>query len=74
VPLADASHPFMDGNGRVGRLFLSILIEEWCNLSGQWLDMSAYFDANKERYMDLRFRVEQRRCLGGMDRVLSCGC
>lgn len=50
-------HPFMDGNGRVGRLLLALCIEEWCLLSGQWLYMSAYFDRNKDTYMDLLFRV-----------------
>jgi len=53
----EAIHPFMDGNGRVGRLLLAILIEEWCALSGQWLYMSSYFDANKDTYMDLLFKV-----------------
>lgn len=50
-------HPFMDGNGRVGRLLLALCIEEWCQLSGQWLYMSAYFDRNKDTYMDLLLRV-----------------
>lgn len=53
----EAIHPFMDGNGRVGRLLLSILIEEWCGLSDQWLYMSGYFDANKDEYMTRLFRV-----------------
>lgn len=53
----EAIHPFMDGNGRVGRLLLSILIEEWCGLSNQWLYMSAYFDAHRDEYIDLLFRV-----------------
>lgn len=50
-------HPFMDGNGRVGRLLLALCIEEWCQLSGQWLYMSPYFDRNKDTYMDLLLRV-----------------
>jgi Fic family protein len=53
----EAIHPFMDGNGRVGRLLLSILIEEWCGLRDQWLFMSAYFDENKDEYMSRLFRV-----------------
>jgi Fic family protein len=53
----EAIHPFMDGNGRVGRLLLAILIEEWCELSDQWLYMSSYFDKNKDTYIDLLFRV-----------------
>lgn len=53
----EAIHPFRDGNGRVGRLLLAISQAEWCGLSKQWLYMSAYFDANKDRYMDLLLRV-----------------
>jgi Fic family protein len=45
-------HPFGDGNGRVGRLLLSLTIQEWCKLSGQWLYMSAYFEKHKTDYMD----------------------
>jgi Fic family protein len=70
----EAIHPFMDGNGRIGRLLLAILIEEWCPLSGQWLYMSSYFDANKDTYMDLLFKVSSegawspwiRFCLEGV--------
>jgi len=50
-------HPFRDGNGRVGRLLLSLMIAEWCNLSSQWLYMSAYFEKRKREYMDLLLGV-----------------
>ena len=53
----EAVHPFLDGNGRVGRLLLSILIKEWCGLSNQWLYMSSYFEAHREAYIDRLFRV-----------------
>jgi Fic family protein len=53
----EAIHPFRDGNGRVGRLLLSITIEDWCNLSGQWLYMSAYFDKYKDEYIDRLYRI-----------------
>lgn len=53
----EAIHPFLDGNGRVGRLLLSLLIAEWCNLSNQWLYMSAYFDLHKDEYIDRLFRI-----------------
>lgn len=53
----EAIHPFADGNGRVGRLLLSITIMDWCNLSNQWLYMSPYFDANRDEYIDKLFRV-----------------
>lgn len=50
-------HPFEDGNGRVGRLLLSLTIAEWCKLSGQWLYMSAFFEKRKRDYMDLLLGV-----------------
>jgi len=50
-------HPFGDGNGRVGRLLLSLTIAEWCKLSSQWLYMSAFFERRKREYMDLLFGV-----------------
>lgn len=53
----EAIHPFMDGNGRVGRLLLSLTVAVWCGLSNQWLYMSAYFDRNKDEYIDRLFRV-----------------
>ena len=53
----EAIHPFRDGNGRIGRLLLALTIAEWCNLSNQWLYMSAYFDHNKDEYINLLFRI-----------------
>lgn len=50
-------HPFLDGNGRVGRLLLSLSIKEWCELSNQWLYMSAYFDANKDEYIRRLYEI-----------------
>ncbi len=53
----EAIHPFLDGNGRVGRLLLAIMIAEWCGLASQWLYMSAYFDKNRDAYMDLLLQI-----------------
>lgn len=53
----EAIHPFMDGNGRVGRLLLALTICDWCGLSNQWLYMSDYFDRNKDDYIDRMFEV-----------------
>ncbi len=53
----EAIHPFRDGNGRVGRLLLSLTIAEWCKLSSQWLYMSAFFEKRKKEYMDLLLNV-----------------
>lgn len=53
----EAIHPFLDGNGRVGRLLLTVTITEWCQLSNQWLYMSAFFDNHKDEYIDRLFRI-----------------
>lgn len=53
----EAIHPFRDGNGRVGRLLLSIMISEWLNLSNPWLYMSAFFDRNKDQYIDRMLKI-----------------
>lgn len=53
----EAIHPFMDGNGRVGRLLLAITIAEGCEMSNEWLYMSDYFDRNKDEYIDRMFEV-----------------
>ena len=53
-------HPFLDGNGRVGRLLLSLMIHEQCNLSKPWLYLSAFFDRYKDEYIDLLFQVSTK--------------
>lgn len=50
-------HPFMDGNGRVGRLLLSLMIYQCCKLSRPWLYLSAFFDKYKDEYIDYLFQV-----------------
>ena len=61
----EAIHPFEDGNGRVGRLLLALMITRWCGLSNQWLYMSEYFDSRKDEYLDRLFRVSARNDWGG---------
>jgi Fic family protein len=50
-------HPFRDGNGRVGRLLLSLTIYIWLGLSSPWLYMSAFFERHKDEYIDRLFMV-----------------
>lgn len=56
----EAIHPFFDGNGRVGRLLLSLMIYEQCNLSKPWLYLSAFFDKYKNEYIDLLFEISAK--------------
>jgi len=53
----EAIHPFIDGNGRVGRLLLALMTYKWCNLAMPWLYMSAFFERYKDEYTDRLFRV-----------------
>ncbi|MHC1729368.1 MAG: Fic family protein [Syntrophobacteraceae bacterium] len=50
-------HPFSDGNGRVGRLLLSLMIHKRLNLTSPWLYLSAFFDKYKIEYIDKLFRI-----------------
>lgn len=53
----EAIHPFIDGNGRIGRVLMSLLIYKWCNLSMPWLYMSSFFERYKDEYIDNLFRI-----------------
>jgi Fic family protein len=53
----EAIHPFMDGNGRVGRLLLALMTMVRCDLTMPWLYMSAYFERYKDEYIDKMFMV-----------------
>jgi Fic family protein len=53
----EAVHPFVDGNGRVGRLLVVLLLVEWGLLPGPVLDLSAYIEPRRERYYDALLRV-----------------
>lgn len=53
----EAIHPFLDGNGRIGRVLMSLLTYKWCDLSMPWLYMSAFFERYKDEYIDNLFRI-----------------
>ncbi len=48
----EAIHPFRDGNGRVGRLLIPLLLCDRKRLVEPMLYMSAYFDRHRDAYMD----------------------
>jgi Fic family protein len=52
-------HPFVDGNGRVGRLLISLLLCEWKLLSQPLLYLSAFLEKNRREYMDLMLAVSK---------------
>ena len=50
-------HPFLDGNGRVGRLLITLLLCEGGLLTRPLLYLSLYFKQNRERYYDALQRI-----------------
>jgi len=53
-------HPFIDGNGRVGRLILAIMLQQRCELTKPWLYMSEFFEAYRDEYMQRLFDVSAK--------------
>jgi cell filamentation protein, protein adenylyltransferase len=56
----EAIHPFEDGNGRIGRLLISLLLCERDLLSEPLLYLSAYFDRHHKEYADLLLAISQK--------------
>ena len=60
----EAIHPFTDGNGRVGRLLLALMLYRRCGLSKPWLHMSEYYEKRREEYVQRLFDVSARAAWG----------
>lgn len=53
----EAIHPFLDGNGRVGRLLITLFLVERGRLSQPLLYLSDYIEAHRHEYYDRLQRV-----------------
>ncbi len=55
----EAIHPFLDGNGRVGRLLITLLLVEKKLLATPILCLSAFFEATRTQYYTALFNVSR---------------
>lgn len=55
----EAIHPFLDGNGRIGRLLISLLLVDWGLFSQPLLNLSRFFEDNRQEYYDRLLAVSQ---------------
>jgi Fic family protein len=55
----EAIHPFLDGNGRVGRLLALLLLCAWDLLPGPQLYLSGYFQSTQGEYYDRLLNVSR---------------
>jgi cell filamentation protein, protein adenylyltransferase len=53
-------HPFPDGNGRVGRLLIPIILKSRRVMEQPLLYMSQFFEDNKDEYVELLLKVSQQ--------------
>lgn len=53
----EAIHPFLDGNGRVGRILMVLMLNAWGMLPQPLLNLSAWFERNRSQYYEALKRV-----------------
>ena len=53
----EALHPFQDGNGRIGRMLITLMLWSSQTISAPHFYISGYFEENKDRYIDLMREV-----------------
>ena len=68
----EAIHPFLDGNGRVGRPLITLFLTDRGRLTQPLLYLSAYFEAHRGDYYDALLRVRTDGDWEGWLLLLPC--
>ena len=55
----EALHPFKDGNGRIGRMLITLMLWQSGTISAPHFYVSSYFEENKDQYIDTMRRVSE---------------
>lgn len=55
----EALHPFLDGNGRIGRMLIPLFMSKYGLLRWPMFYISAYFERNREEYYDRLLAVSR---------------
>ena len=69
----ESIHPFLDGNGRLGRLLISLFLIERGRLTQPVLYLSAYFEAHRHQYYEALQRVRTEGDWAGWLRFFLAG-
>lgn len=55
----ESLHPFQDGNGRIGRMLITLMLWSSGTISAPHFYISGYFEENKDAYIDIMRRVSE---------------
>ena len=55
----EALHPFKDGNGRIGRMLITLMLWKSGTISAPHFYVSGYFEENKDEYIDTMRRASE---------------
>lgn len=55
----EALHPFKDGNGRIGRMIITLMLWSSGVISAPHFYISGYFEDNKDMYIDIMRKVSE---------------
>ncbi len=56
----EALHPFKDGNGRIGRMLITLMLWSSGNISAPHFYISGYLEENKDLYIDIMRNVSKK--------------